>query len=72
MTAASQEPFLNEVEASVKLGVKVTRLRKWIKSGAMPGRVLPDGKEVVVLKDDLNEWILDLPNGKAPVPEPEK
>lgn len=64
MTTTEREPILNERRAAELLDVTVSRLRKWVKEGSLPGRLLPDGKAVIVSTADLLDWIDALPQAK--------
>lgn len=48
--------ILNDERAAEMLGTTARRVRAWVNSGKLPGRKLPDGAVVVILRE-LVRWI---------------
>lgn len=55
MTTASPT-ILNEELAAERIGSTVRKVRQWIRSGKIPGRILPDGS-VLTTAEALAVWV---------------
>ena len=67
--ASPQEfpPVLTAALAAELLQVHVEYLRKMVREGRVPCHRFPGGRELRFLRDELLEWLADLPGGR---PEP--
>ena len=59
-TAELLPNYLTDFQVADWLGVPVARVRRWIKQGAIPHRLLPDGS-VLFDPSELAQWSQSLP-----------
>lgn len=60
-------PVLTAALAAELLQVHVEYLRKMVREGRVPCHRFPGGREMRFLRDELLEWLADLPGVRRPV-----
>jgi excisionase family DNA binding protein len=72
--ASPQEfpPVLTAALAAELLQVHVEYLRKMVREGRVPCHRFPGGRELRFLRDELLEWLADLPGGRPDQDQPDR
>ena len=72
--ASPQEfpPVLTAALAAELLQVHVEYLRKMVREGRVPCHRFPGGRELRFLRDELLEWLADLPGGRSDATRPDQ
>jgi excisionase family DNA binding protein len=72
--ASPQEfpPVLTAALAAELLQVHVEYLRKMVREGRVPSHRFPGGRELRFLRDELLEWLADLPGGRPDQTRPDQ
>jgi excisionase family DNA binding protein len=67
LRAADFPPVLTAALAAELLQVHVEFLRKMVREGTVPCHRFPNGREMRFLRDELLEWVAQLPaDGRVP------
>lgn len=56
-------PVMNTSQAAEMLGMSISHLRHLVRVGRIPSRRIEGGRSLRFLRDELIEWVRNLPSG---------